>query len=505
MSTQIIDQLKKSKSYTEADEVIALFEQQSSSEKKKLVPELAKLLSNGRANEFVRSRTAELLGVSAVETARKILLTQLSMEKSGLVRGRIALALARNIKGDDIAEAIIEQFKVEKSVVIRRVMSRALIETESAAAIAELVKLIDEPDDKIRHQVIKALGKRKIVEAAPYLIERLEKEDPDYITQAILKALAAINDPRAAAIFIRYLQMDDLPVEIYITLVKGLAKLPKDELITQVLLEAVCHPQDIVSITATDTLVELYRRPEAGMKIAIFGVQQSQPDQYRRIANALRIIGDKGAIGYLQSLQNDASLSNNAQTLLEQIGGQQAVDALLSHRMGVLQKAGKRVEQFDKQALTIFHDTVNQAKIGFGISLKMSVGIYFVGFLLLMVSVVQIFDEDISNWIGFVTGATGFGSLLAMFYVGPLERVQNAVANLVQTEIVFLGYIRQVTQISAMFEREYLNNEKFDIAALKKLLGFTERTIRETMPLVQTYTAVSIPISEPEETEDDQS
>jgi HEAT repeat protein len=500
MSTQIIDQLKQSSHYSEAEEVIVDFEQKPSNEKKKLVPELVKLLENGRINEFVRSRAAELLGVSAAEVARKTLLTQLHKEKSGLVRGRIALALARNFKGDEVAEAIIKQFKDEPSVVVRRIMSRALIETESSVAHKELLKLIDEPDEKIRYQVIQALGKRQITEAAPLLVERLEKDDPDNITQSTLKALAAINDPRAATIFIRYLQTDDLPVETYITLLKGLANFPKDENITQALLEAVCHPQAIVSITATDTLVKLYRRPDAGLMIATYGVRQAHPDQYGRISDALRVIGDNGAINYLKDLQNDASFSNNAQTLLEQIGGQQAVDALLSHRMGVLQKAGNRVEEFDKQALTIFNDTVNQAKRGFSISLNMSVGIYIIGFLLLVVSVVQVFNKDVSNWISFLTGTSGLGSLLAMFYVGPLERVQNAVANLVQTEIVFLGYIRQVTQISAMFEREYLNNEKFDLAELKKMLGFTERTIKETMPLVQTYTAVSF--ATPTESED---
>ena len=85
----------------------------------------------------------------------------------------------------------------------------------------------------------------------------------------------------------------------------------------------------------------------------------------------------------------------------------------------------------------------------------------------------------------------GLGSILAMFYKGPLERIERSVTNLVQTEIAFLGYIRQVTQVSAMFEREYLSGEDFNIVQLKKILGYIENIVKETMPLVNQYTAVS--------------
>ena len=56
-----------------------------------------------------------------------------------------------------------------------------------------------------------------------------------------------------------------------------------------------------------------------------------------------------------------------------------------------------------------------------------------------------------------------------------------------QIEIAFLSFIRQVTQIMAMFEREYLDDD-FKITELKTLLDYIERTLKETMPLMQKYT-----------------
>ena len=132
----------------------------------------------------------------------------------------------------------------------------------------------------------------------------------------------------------------------------------------------------IVSIAATDTLLDLYDRKDAALRIARYGVEHAQPDQQRRIADALRIISDKGAIKFLQSMQSDVdpASGNRAQMLLEQIGGQYAVDALVKHRLDVLQKAGSRVEKFDEQALAIFQDTIEQARRGFSLSLNMSLG-----------------------------------------------------------------------------------------------------------------------------------
>jgi len=199
-------------------------------------------------------------------------------------------------------------------------------------------------------------------------------------------------------------------------------------------------------------------------------------------------------IGYLQSVRGDTTEEGRAQSLLEQIGGRQAINVLVDRRMTALAQAQGRVKEFDEQALKIFTETIGQAKRGFFISLVMSAVVFLVGIFLLVGSASILFwgnPNQVQVVIGFLGGLTGISSSLFMFYRDPLGRIERAVSNLVQTEVAFLGYIRQVTQITAMFEREYLDNDSFGIEELEKLLGYTDHTMKETMPLINRYTAQS--------------
>lgn len=502
-TVSIISELESCDDYVQAEEMLEEFAKASPQEKKVAEEALQKALANGRASEFVRSRIPDFIGEIGSERGKEVLSERLSKDKSGLVRGRIALSLIHYYPGDERTDLVTEQLEKERSQITRRIMVRALAASESSAAVPTLLKLIREDDDYIRHRAIVRLGEIQEDTAVDELISRLDDDDPAYVNEAILKALIAINDPKASPVFIRYLEKEELRTAMYITLVEGLSNLPnaKDDRSVEALLQAVCHENASVSITATNALVRLFRRPDAALKIARYGVQQADPDKYNRIADALRVIGDKGAIDYLRSLQNDPAQGPVAHAFLEQVGGQYAVDALINHRISALSDANKRVQQFDEQALTIFTDTVAEAKRGFKISIGMSVVIFAMGVILILAALLQglhMYSKSLDGTpptvafavIPFLTGGAGLASILTMFYRGPLERVERAVANLVQTEIAFLGYIRQVTQISAMFEREYLKEGNFSLADLRKLLQYTEHTMKETMPLVNQYTAV---------------
>src|SRR3990172_1185905 len=106
--------------------------------------------------------------------------------------------------------------------------------------------------------------------------------------------------------------------------------------------------------------------------------------------------------------------------------------------------------------------------------------IYVIGVVLLGVSIAIFMRPNPTQFqqlFGIGGALAGLGTILTMFYRGRQERIERAVTNLVQTEIAFLGYIRQVTQITAMFEREYLDDQNFGISELKKLLDYIERTL----------------------------
>jgi hypothetical protein len=283
---------------------------------------------------------------------------------------------------------------------------------------------------------------------------------------------------------------------LYIDILQALSQFasPDDQAVTETLLNMVCYPDRIVALSATDTLQTLLPPEQAARQLAEFGLKQTEPQRLTQVADALRLIGGMEVIGYLQSVRGDTKEESRAQALLEQIGGRQALNVLVDRRMNALAQAQGRVKEFDEQALKIFTETIGEAKRGFMISLMMSGIVFTVGIFLLVGSASVLYwgnPNQAQIVIGFLGGLTGIGSILFMFYRDPLGRIERAVSNLVQTEVAFLGYIRQVTQITAMFEREYLDNDSFGINELEHLLGYTDRTMKETMPLINRYTAQS--------------
>jgi hypothetical protein len=375
------------------------------------------------------------------------------------------------------------------------------VEARSPAAIDKFIEFLEEESNEhaIRFRLIaaKGLGQIRHPKTVEPLLKQLAVEREMEVKQEIIEALVAIHDPRAVPGLLNILEDQTLPTRLHVTALQAIGQLGTTEIedLIPSVLKVTCYADRVVAFTATDTLLKLVSQDEAARLLIEFGLQQTIPDALSRVADALRVVGGLTAINILQSVKGDPIQEQRAQILLEEIGGRQALNVLVDRRVDVLNQAGSRVKDFDGQALTIFESTIEEAKRGFTISLWMSGTIFFIGVILLGISIYLMLrpDPTMSQQIfGIGGGLAGLGSILAMFYKGPMERIELAVANLVQTEIAFLGYIRQVTQITAMFEREYLDNEGFNLVQLKELLAYTERSMKETMPLVSRYTAVSL-------------
>jgi HEAT repeat protein len=489
----IIEQLLISRTDGERAPLLQAFEQLSLPEKKAIEPRLIQMLNDAQVDDVVRAWIPTFLGLVGTTAAYQALGQRLPIEEVDLVRRWIVKCLVHYFTGDERIALIIKQFESEQTNHNRRVIVRMLAESYSPLAVPKLIEALDEYDDQMRGMAAWGLGEAKAQQAVKPLIQRLAIEEVFTVSLDIIEALVAIGAPQAISTLMALLQDDKKPAQLHIAAAQALGQLatPKDEGVIQVLLETTCHSDRVVALTATDALLNLLSRDDAAKRLAGFGLQHADTTALPRVANALRLIGGMAAIDHLRSVQGDPAQEGRAQTLLEQIGGRQALDVLIQRRMNTLTEASDRVQQFDVQALTIFTDTIKQAKRGFAISLSMSAVIFGIGVVLLGLSLYIIIRPNASQFqqlFGVGGGLAGLGTILTMFYRGPLERVERAVTNLVQIEIAFLGYIRQVTQITAMFEREYLDNDDFGIPELKKLLGYIEHTLKETMPLVNQYT-----------------
>ncbi|MFC1976455.1 HEAT repeat domain-containing protein [Chloroflexota bacterium] len=445
------EQLRNSKTDAEVKHLLNTFKQLPATKKHAAEPQLIQILKNGEVENLTRSWIPEFLGLVGTPTARKALMEQLPIEEVRTVRRWIATSLVRHFGGDDIITLVIQEFEQEQG----QGFVTMLAESRSYKAIPKLIDLLKDYDDEIRSKAAWGLGQAQTKDAVDPLLQQLAEEKSPLVSQTIIEALVAIDDQRAVPALRKSLQEINQPPQLQITVLQALGHLAADDdkKVIQVLIEITCHSDRIVALTATDTLIKMLPQAEAAQHLAEFGLQQNDPKKLSRIADALRLVGGTDAINYLQTIKGDTSQERHAQVLLEQIGGSQAINVLVDRRMNALKQAGGRVEEFDTQALTIFNQTIGEAKRGFIISLLMSGTIFLIGVVLLGISIYLILQPESTlpqRLFGVGGSLAGLGSILAMFYRGPLERIERSVANLVQTEIAFLGYIRQVTQITAI-------------------------------------------------------
>ena len=428
------EQIKNSKSYIDLDEHVEAFRTLSAKQKKAAEPDLINLLKDNRKSEFERASASKFLGVIGSSKARQALMDRLPQEKSAIVRAQIATDLATYFTGDDRIELLVTQFDKERSLIGRRMFVRALTQSDSPSAVPKLVQLLDEEDEYVRHRIAKAMGQMQIHEAAEQLVKRLYEEDVGFVTKAMLNALVVIEDHDTVPTFLKMLDQSK-STDILIAILEGLGDLPKSDTTEVIdrLLETVCHESPVASITATNVLVKKLDRAKAARHIAELGLERTDPHDQKRIADALRVIGGTAATDYLAA-QTD---NPQAQTLLEQIGGSQAVNAVVQRRMEVANRTTERVAEFDGQALDIFNRTIHEAKRGFNASLWMSIVIFAVGVILITIGAIQASQASLPGKLydailGVITSATGLGTMLTMFYKGPTARIERAVANLVQ-------------------------------------------------------------------------
>ena len=492
----IIDRLLRSDNRLDREFLRQDFVGLSLDEFKTVESRLIDLLMDEGLDVAIRVWIPSFLGPIRSDTVHKALISRIPLENSDTVRYRIIENLIHYFNSDESVNDILKQLEIESLIDIKTRIIHLLGESSNELAIPKLIELLDDPYDSVRSFAAQALGQiRSIISLEP-LVKRLNKEWSDIVGVEIINAIVAVDGPNVVPTLIALLRDDKKSIiqKRVAALSLGNIASNTDEEVIQILLEYSCSSDRIMTYTATDAMIKLLGNEDAALRLAKFGLLDNNANIIPQIANAIRLVGDKKAIEYLNSVK-DPSKMDKAHTLMEHIGGPEAMSVLVETRIEALNKAKSRVEEFDQQGLTIFQDTIVQAKRGFSLNLLMSEIIFIVGIFLLCFSIYLILQPTSNNFnllFGASSGLTGIGTILMMFYHGPSERINRAVTNLVQIEIAFLGYIRQVTQIMAMFEREYLNDD-FNIDELIKLLDYIENTLKVTMPLVHEYTVNSSP------------
>src|SRR5436190_11027073 len=97
--------------------------------------------------------------------------------------------------------------------------------------------------------------------------------------------------------------------------------------------------------------------------------------------------------------------------------------------------------------------------------------IFMIGVGVLIGSTYLVFGkglEAVQRWVGAAGGAGALGTMLLLFYRNPLQNIRASVSSLMEVDVIFRGYIRQLNQIDATFKHMFLGGNSFGTAQMKE-------------------------------------
>ena len=257
------------------------------------------------------------------------------------------------------------------------------------------------------------------------------------------------------------------------------------------LLKAVEDSDAQIRLDAADALKTLLGA-EKSVQLLLPSALEREKDT-GRLVDALRYVDrDLAAKAIRDALGNpDTKVSTRANQLLTELGGQAAAQILMNERAKALDNYTDILSDADKDVRDHFKDLMSQAKMSFWLSMVMHTIVFAIGVSTLIASLSIAFGkgpDEVSTWIGVGgAGASALAILLSAFYQSPLKNVRGSLNALMQVDVVFLGYVRQINQIDATFKHMFLDARDFGTDQMKATVAETQAAVREIMEEIQKH------------------
>jgi hypothetical protein len=187
--------------------------------------------------------------------------------------------------------------------------------------------------------------------------------------------------------------------------------------------------------------------------------------------------------------------------ILGNVGGPTAVDGLAravvgeelqrSQRQGLLREyylepSMKRSEE----VAAILNTAVVEAKRTLRILQQLNIAVFAIGavFLIVGLGMIVVSEEASGRWAGAVTSLGGFAGIMAQLIRAPLDRIQNAMANLVQIETAFTGFIWELNLNGTYIQSQYVAEGILRDDDIAQTVGRIEDAMSLAMNMVTAYT-----------------
>jgi len=185
------------------------------------------------------------------------------------------------------------------------------------------------------------------------------------------------------------------------------------------------------------------------------------------LARALAV--DKNSRSYAVELLEAASdkADENQKELiaaaLKEVGGEQAYESVSA----ILQ--ARYIEPSDRLQTTseeIFLETVQRMRSNYDTAIRLNRIVFWLGFGVIVAGIVTVIIDPASQFFGAAGVVSGLGTLVGLFFFGPIGRIQKALENLVLIEVSFMSFMHRILQARSIFEQQYVSGN-IDLESLQ--------------------------------------
>lgn len=172
-----------------------------------------------------------------------------------------------------------------------------------------------------------------------------------------------------------------------------------------------------------------------------------------------------------------------AEEILTDLGGWAAVQTL-SQRRNTLDKLDKLLAESEQVVKGTFESTFRQARLNFYFAMLVNIIVVSIGLVLIILAINQFMQkpEELKNWI--IPGGAGtLGVLINLVFNNPRKNARSDLVALMDVNVVFLGFLRQLNEIDATFKHAYLESRDFGPDQMLKTVKQIEDTVAQTLKL----------------------
>lgn len=230
-----------------------------------------------------------------------------------------------------------------------------------------------------------------------------------------------------------------------------------------------------------------------------FFKKEQQEELYGEIKEELERLAIEPLSKRLPEEEN-LDIRENLVKILGNIGGRVAVDALVRTVTGEERRQAARQELLSEyylkpskarseEASLLLKDAVTNAKRTMRLLQNLNMATFVMGAVLILGGVtISVISEEMGGRLtGAITGLGGLAAVITQFMKDPLERIQRAMADLVQVQTAFTSFVWELNLNGTYIQSQYVSEGVLTDFDIRQTVDRIDHAMERTMSMIQVY------------------